>query len=79
MLDGSLTVPTEVRSPDVVCMSDPGLAPRDAFHAAHAVDSHCPVIVSSDPYYGRLDTISRRWCFPVTRRPTADLGFLKPE
>jgi predicted nucleic acid-binding protein len=32
-------------------MADPGLPPRDAFHAAHALDSGCPVIVSSDPDY----------------------------
>jgi hypothetical protein len=30
-------------------MSNPGLAPRDAFHAAHALDAGCSVIVSSDP------------------------------
>jgi predicted nucleic acid-binding protein len=27
---------------------DPGLAPRDAFHAAHALESRCQMIVSSD-------------------------------
>jgi predicted nucleic acid-binding protein len=40
-------------------MSDPGLSPRDAFHAAHALDSGCPAIVSSDPDYDRLDMIQR--------------------
>lgn len=40
-------------------MSDPGLAPRDAFHAAHALDSGCPVIVSSDRDYDRLNAIQR--------------------
>ena len=40
-------------------MSDPGLAPRDAFHAAHALDSGCPVIVSSDPDYDRLAVLRR--------------------
>jgi predicted nucleic acid-binding protein len=40
-------------------MFDPGLSPRDAFHAAHALDSDCPVIVSSDPAYDRLDSIQR--------------------
>jgi predicted nucleic acid-binding protein len=40
-------------------MSDPGLPPRDAFHAAHALDSGCRVIVSSDPDYDRLDSIQR--------------------
>jgi len=27
---------------------EPGLAPRDAFHAAHALESRCQMIVSSD-------------------------------
>jgi predicted nucleic acid-binding protein len=40
-------------------MSDPGLAPRDAFHAAHALDSGCSLIVSSDPDYDRLSMIHR--------------------
>lgn len=40
-------------------MSDPGLSPRDAFHAAHALDSRCPVIVSSDPDYDRLSALRR--------------------
>jgi predicted nucleic acid-binding protein len=40
-------------------MTDPGLSPRDAFHAAHALDSKCPVIVSSDPDYDRLDGLRR--------------------
>jgi len=40
-------------------MSDPGLSPRDAFHAAHALDSGCPVIVSSDPDYDRLTGVRR--------------------
>jgi len=40
-------------------MSDPGLSPRDAFHAAHALDSGCPVIVSADPDYDRLAVIRR--------------------
>lgn len=40
-------------------MSDPGLSPRDAFHAAHAFDSDCPVIVSADPDYDRLAAIRR--------------------
>ncbi len=40
-------------------MADPGLAPRDAFHAAHALDSGCPVIVSSDPDYDRLTALRR--------------------
>lgn len=40
-------------------MSDPGLSPRDAFHAAHALDSGCTVIVSSDPDYDRLAMLRR--------------------
>lgn len=40
-------------------MSDPGLSPRDAFHAAHALDSNCTVIVSADPDYDRLTTLRR--------------------
>jgi predicted nucleic acid-binding protein len=40
-------------------MVDPGLAPRDAFHAAHALDSGCSLIVSSDPDYDRLEAIRR--------------------
>ncbi len=40
-------------------MADPALSPRDAFHAAHALDSGCPVIVSSDPDYDRLTEVRR--------------------
>jgi len=40
-------------------MSDPGLTPRDAFHAAHALDRGCDVIVSSDPGYDRLPELRR--------------------
>ena len=40
-------------------MSDPALSPRDAFHAAHALDSGCPVIVSSDPDFDRLPKLRR--------------------
>jgi len=40
-------------------MSEPALSPRDAFHAAHALDSGCPVIVSSDPDYDRLAALRR--------------------
>ena len=35
-------------------MSRPGLAPRDAFHAAHAVAAGCTLIASSDPDLGRV-------------------------
>ena len=40
-------------------MSDPGLAPRDAFHAAHAFDAGCTVIASSDPDYDQLPGLRR--------------------
>jgi predicted nucleic acid-binding protein len=40
-------------------MSDPGLTPRDAFHAAHALDRGCQVIVSSDRGYDRLSELRR--------------------
>jgi predicted nucleic acid-binding protein len=40
-------------------MSDPGLPPRDAFHAAHALDSQCAVIVSADPDYDVLADLRR--------------------
>ncbi len=43
----------------IALMMDPGLSPRDAFHGAHALDSGCPVIVSSDPEYDRLKGIRR--------------------
>jgi predicted nucleic acid-binding protein len=40
-------------------MSDPGLAPHNAFHAAHALDFGCQVIVSSDRGYDRLSELRR--------------------
>lgn len=40
-------------------MSDPGLAPRDAFHAAYAIDSRCAWIVSSDREFDRVRRLSR--------------------
>ena len=40
-------------------MSNPGLAPRDSFHAAHAIDSGCKVIVSSDPDYDKVAGLRR--------------------
>ena len=53
------TTDRTVVSQAISLMSDPGLAPRDAFHAAHALDSGCSVIVSSDPDYDRLAAIRR--------------------
>lgn len=35
-------------------MARPGLAPRDAFHAAHAIEARCPMIASSDPVFARV-------------------------
>jgi predicted nucleic acid-binding protein len=40
-------------------MADPGLAPRDAFHAAQAIESDCVVIVSADPAYDRVPMLRR--------------------
>jgi predicted nucleic acid-binding protein len=34
-------------------MARPGLAPRDAFHAAHAIAADCDLIVSSDSDFAR--------------------------
>ncbi len=35
-------------------MARPGLAPRDAFHAAHALEARCSVIASSDPQFEQV-------------------------
>lgn len=35
-------------------MGRPALAPRDAFHAAHALEARCDVIVSSDTEFERV-------------------------
>lgn len=35
-------------------MAQPGLAPRDAFHAAHALEAGCEVIASSDPTFEQV-------------------------
>lgn len=35
-------------------MSRPGLPPRDAFHAAHALASRCSAIATSDEVFGRV-------------------------
>jgi predicted nucleic acid-binding protein len=40
-------------------MTRPGLAPRDAFHAAHALESSCDVIVSSDRAFERVRGLRR--------------------
>ncbi len=48
-----------VTSRAIELMSDPGLSPRDSFHAAHALDSGCPVIVSSDPDFDKVTDVRR--------------------
>ena len=40
-------------------MSDRGLAPRDAFHAAHALDTGCQFIVTSDPAFDTVPRLAR--------------------
>jgi predicted nucleic acid-binding protein len=40
-------------------MTDPGMPPRDAFHAAHAIAAGCSVIVSSDRGFDELATLRR--------------------
>ncbi len=40
-------------------MGNPGLSPRDAFHAAYAIDSGCQWIVSSDVVFDRVPRLSR--------------------
>jgi predicted nucleic acid-binding protein len=40
-------------------MVQPGLAPRDAFHAAHAIHARCDVIASSDTAFDRLTEVRR--------------------
>lgn len=40
-------------------MASPGLTPRDAFHAAHALVAGCTVIVSSDSAFDRVQGLRR--------------------
>ncbi|MGH9229018.1 MAG: hypothetical protein ACRD07_09900 [Acidimicrobiales bacterium] len=40
-------------------MASPGLAPRDAFHAAHALAAACATIVSPDPAFDRVRGLER--------------------
>jgi predicted nucleic acid-binding protein len=40
-------------------MARPGLTPRDAFHAAHALAAECTVIVSSDETFDRMPGLRR--------------------
>ena len=40
-------------------MSQPGLSPRDAFHAAHAIEAGCELIVSSDSGFDGVPALRR--------------------
>lgn len=40
-------------------MARPGLAPRDAFHAAHALEAGCGLIASSDVSFDRVSGLQR--------------------
>jgi predicted nucleic acid-binding protein len=40
-------------------MSQPGLAPRDAFHAAHALEAGCDLIASSDTDFDLVSGLKR--------------------
>lgn len=40
-------------------MSRPGLAPRDAFHAAHALEASCDLIASSDASFDDVPGLTR--------------------
>lgn len=40
-------------------MARPGLAPRDAFHAAHALEAGCSLIASSDPSFDEVSGLRR--------------------
>jgi predicted nucleic acid-binding protein len=37
----------------------PGLAPRDAFHAAHALEAGCDIIASTDADFDRVEGLRR--------------------
>lgn len=51
-------------------MARPGLAPRDAFHAAHALAAGCELIVSSDRGFDRVDGLRRLGPDHTERPPT---------
>ncbi len=40
-------------------MAEPGLSPRDAFHAAHALISGCTAIASADPVFDQVPSLGR--------------------
>lgn len=55
LVDTDATVVDQARR----LMSDPGLAPRDAFHAAHALAARCEVLVSSDDAFDAVPNLRR--------------------
>jgi predicted nucleic acid-binding protein len=57
-LDLQVTDDTVVERAKVL-MDRAGLAPRDAFHAAHALEAGCGAIVSSDRGFDRVDGLAR--------------------
>ena len=40
-------------------MASPGLSPRDAFHAAHALAASCQLVASSDPAFDLVKGLER--------------------
>lgn len=40
-------------------MEEPGLSPRDAFHAAHALTAGCSAIASTDPAFDLVPNLNR--------------------
>jgi predicted nucleic acid-binding protein len=40
-------------------MAQPGLSPRDAFHAAHALAAGCDLIASSDVGFDQVTGLQR--------------------
>jgi predicted nucleic acid-binding protein len=40
-------------------MPEPCLPPRDALHAAHAIEAGCELIVSSDPGFDEVSALRR--------------------
>ena len=40
-------------------MAQPGLAARDAFHAAHAFEAGCNLVSSSDPGFDQVSGLRR--------------------
>lgn len=40
-------------------MAQPGLSPRDAFHAAHALEAGCDLIASADAGFDQVSSLQR--------------------